>query len=249
MTLAPLWPAVPVGGSLEANGVHVWCALLERSLAELGRLAGLLSDDERQRAERSHNLNVRREFIVSRAVLRSLLGCYLGCDPRHVRFRHGPSGKPDLAEPHPNQRLHFNISHSHGVALFALTRHGPIGVDVEQLRPFPTHLDMAERYFSPSEFHALRGLDPVGRGEAFFHTWTRKEAFLKAHGGGLSYGLERVEVTVCPREPPRILRLDGEESRAASWSLHTLTPVPGYVGALALQAQSARIDCWHLPAG
>jgi 4'-phosphopantetheinyl transferase len=215
----------------------------------MARHLSLLSDAERERAERSHNPMVRREFVISRAVLRTLLGRYLGCAPTSIRFRHGPSGKPELADPNCGQCLHFNISHSHGVALFAITRRGPVGVDVEQVRPFPTHLDMAERYFSPSEFLALRSLDPAYRGEAFFQTWTRKEAFLKAHGGGLSYGLERVEVNVHPDEPPRILSLDGEASRAATWCLHSLTPVPGYVGALALQAHGATVHCRHLAAG
>jgi 4'-phosphopantetheinyl transferase len=245
---APSWPTAPADVRLDDDEVHVWCAVLERPPHELARMAELLSDDERQRVERSRSPMVRREFTAARALLRTLLGYYLCCDSRSVRFRSGPQGKPELADCPWHRPVHFNVSHSHGLALFAITVRGAVGVDVEMLRPFNA-LGMAERYFSPWEFHALRSLDEAVRGEAFFHTWTRKEAFLKATGGGIAYGLERVEVVIHPHETARILRLDGDETRAHRWSLRTLHPAPGYVGALALETHEYRLITWHGPHG
>jgi 4'-phosphopantetheinyl transferase len=246
---APFWPKGPSRVVLPPDDVHVWCAVLERPPEDLAHLAALLSDDERERVERSHSPMVRREFTAARGLLRLLLGRYLDCEPRRVRFRFGPQGKPELAACPSTPPVHFNVSHSHGLALFALTRRQPVGVDVERIRPFANDLGLAERYFSSWEYRALRDLEETRRHDAFFQTWTRKEAFLKATGGGISYGLERVEVAIHPDDPVRILRLDGEETRAARWSLQTLTPAPGYVGALALETHDYRLVCWHGPNG
>ncbi len=245
----PAWPAPPPQVCLADDEVHVWCAVLDRPPHELGRLAELLSADERTRVERSRSPVVRREFTAARALLRTLLGRYLCCDPRTVRFRSGPQGKPELADCPWHRPVHFNVTHSHGLALYAVTVRGAVGIDVELLRPFNDPMGMAERYFSPWEHHALLGLDEAVRSEAFFRTWTRKEAFLKATGLGISYGLERVEVTVHPHETARILRLDGDERPAKRWSLHTLHPAHGYVGTLALETHEYRLVTWHGPEG
>src|SRR5262249_5035395 len=207
----------------------------------------LLSDDERERAERMRSPHVRSDLIHSRATLRALLGRYLRCEPRRIRFLYGPQGKPELADCPGAGPLHFNVSHSHGVALFAVTARRPVGVAGEHPRPFATDLGLAERYFSPLELLALRALEGDRRRLAFFHTWTRKEAFLKATGRGISFGLERVEVTILPDESARVLRLDGDEGKASRWSLRSLEPLPGYVGALALEDRDYRLACWHRP--
>ena len=177
------------------------------------------------------------------AVLRRLLGGCLGVCPREVRFSQTALGKPRLAaEPSP---LCFNVSHSHGMALFALTGCCEIGVDVERVRPFSDEMGLADRFFTPCEAAALRALDAGGRRETFFRLWTRKEAYLKAHGLGLSYGLERVEVSHAANDPAHIVHIDGDREAAALWSLRTLAPAPGYVGALALRAHDYRLFCWR----
>jgi 4'-phosphopantetheinyl transferase len=240
---APSWPSAPPAGPLAADEVHVWCAVLERPAAELERLARLLSGDEQERAARFRLAPVREQFVVARACLRSLLGGYLGVEPGRVVFSLGPQGKPRLASPAPSPPLFFNLSHSHGLALVALALVGEVGVDVEQLRPQTNNLELAERFFSPPEAAALRALPAWQREEAFFHVWTRKEAFMKATGFGLSHGLERSEMSVRPGEAARLLRLDGQEAPAARWSLQDLAPAPGYVGALALEAHGWRLSC------
>jgi 4'-phosphopantetheinyl transferase len=103
---------------------------------------------------------------------------------------------------------------------------------------------MAERFFTPAEAAALRSLPADRSSEAFFHIWTRKEAFLKALGLGLSHGLERFAVAVPPDEPVRILHIDGDPAAGARWSLSELAPARGYVGALAIEAPAPRVLCW-----
>ena len=241
-TPASPWPAPPGPVELAAGEVHVWCAALGRPPEEIAELVALLSADERARAARYRAPRAREEFQASRALLRVLLGRYLGRDPSRLEFRQGPQGKPALAG---GARLSFNVSHSFGAALFAISAGGEVGVDLEQVRPFENDLGLAERFFCAGEWEALRALGE-GRREAFFHVWTRKEAYLKAGGLGLSGGLERVEVSVPPDDPPRVLRIDGAEAPAQRWSLRALLPLPGYVGALALEGHNYRLRCWCL---
>jgi 4'-phosphopantetheinyl transferase len=229
---------------LADDEIHVWTASLHRPPDEIAVLANTLSDEERERAGRMRHEATRTEFIVARGLLRAILGGCLDVWPSRIRFTHTPHGKPQLAEP---GHLYFNVSHSHGVGLFAVSRRIEVGVDVEQLRHFPDEMGLAERYFAPSESAALRAYSPQQRLEAFFRLWTRKEAYLKAHGFGISYGLERVEVNHELGEPARVLSIDGDAIAAARWSLHTLAPAPGYVGALACQGRDYRVLCWRLP--
>jgi 4'-phosphopantetheinyl transferase len=232
---------------LGPDEVHVWRVLLDSSPEELDRLLGGLAADERARAERFRVERARAEFVAARAALRGILGLYHSSDPVRPAFRLGPQGKPSLAGADPT--LHFNLSHSHGLALVAVTRLGEVGVDVEQVRPLDTMLELAERYFAAAEVQALFALPPQVQPEAFFNGWTRKEAFLKAVGVGLSYGLDRVELTLTPGVPARFLRIAGDAGRAAGWSLHALAPAPGYVGALALEGKGYRVTCWDWRGG
>ncbi len=241
----PTWPPSPAAFELGPDEVHVWCASLQQSPAQVARFARTLSDDERDRAARTRHAPARHEFIVVRGLLRTLLADYLNVDSRRLAFCSGPTGKPALVEPASALPFYFNVSHSHELTLIAVTRRGEVGVDVERLRPFANDLGLAERFFSRHESGALRALPAERRIEAFFHAWTRKEAFLKASAHGLTYGLDRVEVTLLHDDPARFVRIDGEEAAARCWSLHHLTPAAGYVGALAMHAHDYRLVCWH----
>ena len=223
--------------SLLADEIHVWSVPLAVGHRRLAELASVLADEERLRAGRYSHGPSREQFVVARAMLRVLLGRYLGIPHAALRLGAGPQGKPCLS----GRELYFNVSHTHGLALYAFTRRGEVGIDVERIRSCPTHLDMATRFFTPREAAALRTVPPGRSEEAFFHVWTRKEAFLKALGLGLSHGLERFEVSVPPDEPSRVLHIDGDPRAAASWALHSLVPAPGYVGALASHGPAARL--------
>jgi 4'-phosphopantetheinyl transferase len=240
------WPAAPARLRPAADEVHVWSAALERTPTEAARLSRHLSQEERDRAARFRHAGARAEFIVARALLRLLLGECLGMEARCVPFSQTSRGKPRLADS-VEAPLCFNVSHSHGMALFALTGRCEVGVDVERVRPFSDEMGLADRFFTPTESAALRALDAPRRLETFFRLWTRKEAYLKAHGLGLSFGLERVEVSHAEDDPAHVVHIDGDHEAAAAWSLRTLAPASGYVGALALQAHDYRLFCWRLP--
>jgi 4'-phosphopantetheinyl transferase len=239
------WPTAPAGLKPAMDEVHVWAAALDRPADEVAGLARHLCEEERERAGRFRHAPSRVEFMVARSLLRILIGQCLGLAPRQVRFAQTSRGKPKLTGP--ESAIAFNVSHSHGMALFALSGRCEVGVDLERVRPFSDEMGLAERFFTQREAAALRAQDARGRLETFFRLWTRKEAYLKAHGLGLSFGLERVEVSHTPEDPAHIVHIDGDRDAAADWSLRTLAPAPGYVGALALQAHDYRLFCWRWP--
>jgi 4'-phosphopantetheinyl transferase len=165
--------------------------------------------------------------------------------PSSLLFTCGPHGKPELAGAFTGSGLHFNLAHSAALALVAVTRAGPIGVDVERIRPMPNAGDMVTRFFSKREAAAFQALSEDQKTEAFFRLWTRKEAWLKATGEGIAGSLDRVEVAFLPGEPPRFLSLPGDAQVLANCSLHVLAPAPGFTGALAAVAAITRVTCWR----
>ncbi len=218
--------------------VHVWHADLDRLPEAV--LAASLSADERERGRRFHFERDRRRFVTARGLLRLVLGRYLDMRPAGVRFGYGPRGKPFLASA---DGLRFNVSHSGGLALLAFAWRREVGVDVERLRPVPEAEDIAGRYFSPWEAAELRRLPKGERAAAFFRCWTRKEAFVKATGDGLSRPLDGFDVTVAPGEPARLLRVAGEPGAAGRFWIEDVSPGRGFAAALAVEGSPARVVC------
>jgi 4'-phosphopantetheinyl transferase len=240
-------PAAPPG----LREVHLWAVSLEASPEREMVLRRLLTREEAARADRFHFDRHRRRFIVRRGVLRLLLAAYLGDDPARVRFGEGEKGKPYVPQDAvvPLEQLYFNLSDSKDLAVYAFTRGAELGVDVEILRPMPDALQIAERFFSAEERECLRRVPPEATARAFFNCWTRKEAYIKAIGEGLSEPLDRFSVTLLPDEPARFVHLGGDRERAAAWTLHHLVPEDGAVGALALEGEGWRIGacCRFVP--
>ena len=183
--------------------MHVWRAALDVPESQVRSLWDTLTADERQRAEHYVFEKDRTHFVVARGLLRVLLGRYLRQDPPHLRFTYGPHGKPALATDTGGGALRFNVSHSHGLALYAITRGREVGVDVERIRPEVAQEKIAERFFSPREVTLLRALPAPLQATAFFACWTRKEAYIKATGEGLTLPLDQFDVSLLPGEPPR----------------------------------------------
>jgi 4'-phosphopantetheinyl transferase len=238
------WPPQPSPPPLRDDEVHVWTASLDHEPERFAALRELLVDEDHERADRYRIPVIRSQFVAARAFLRSVLGAYTAVDPRKVTFHYGPQGKPYLL--HPNRPLFFNLSHSHSLALVAVSKRVEIGVDVEQVRQF-NDLAFAERYFTPREVSTLMAVPEHQRTEVFFHAWTRKEAFLKATGEGIAIGLDRVEVSLAPMDPAHLVLVDGCPRQAAEWALSHLAPAAGYVGALALRHRGMQVRCWQWP--
>lgn len=209
-------------------------------------LAGVLSDDERQRAARFVFPRDRRRFIVTRACLRVLLAGIAGDAPAALRIVYAPLGKPSLAPGSAPTPLHFNVSHSEDVAVIAAARDAPLGVDVEAIRPLPDMMDIAARFFTPAETDTIAAVPPHQRALSFFLCWTRKEAFSKALGDGLSLALDRYRVACRPGDPPRILAIDGSTDAAAEWSMFDLEPAPGFVSAMVTRGRPRPPTLDHL---
>jgi 4'-phosphopantetheinyl transferase len=229
-----LWPLPPNPVPLAANQVHVWAAHLDLRPGALTRLAHFLSEEEHGRAARFRFERHRNRFIAARGVLRSILATHLDCAPGELQFQYGANGKPALTGRFAETSLFFNLAHSDDLALIAITRLGPIGVDVEFVRPMADAGELVARFFSPRESARFETVPADQKDAAFFNLWTRKEAWLKATGDGIGHLLNRVEVTFLPDEPAQLLALPEKPGLSRNWILRELSPAHGFVGALAL---------------
>jgi 4'-phosphopantetheinyl transferase len=208
--------------SLGANEVDVWRAPIGEQPAQVAQLLeSLLSPDEIDRASRFHFERDRRLFIVGRGTLRVLLGGYLGRAPQEIAFRYGANGKPLLApEGAGSPPLHFNVTHSDGIALLAFTRIGDVGIDLERIRDLPDWQAIAEASLSPRQLERLWQHPVDRRREEFFRAWTQQEALLKAAGTGLGGAPPRVE----------------------DFQVYSLRAEPGFAAALAVTGTTGRIS-------
>jgi len=217
--------------NLGNRDVHVWHWSSEPPPARLAVLERWLSPEESERAARFRFERHRAAFLAARGTLRELLGEYAGCAPAEVAFDYNSYGKPSLAAP--ACALRFNLSHSGGIAAAAFTAGCEVGIDVERADR-RVDLKVADAHFSPYEIERLYRLPEDERPAAFFRIWTRKEAFVKAQGKGLSLPLAGFDVTVDPGDPPAILRCAWDESAPARWMLVDLTVELGCPAALAV---------------
>src|SRR5438034_4457070 len=197
-----------------------------------GAAVALLSDAERERASRFLFDRDRDRFIVARACLRQLLAARLGTAPDSVDLVYGAHGKPALAPWYADTDLRFNVSHCDDLTLYAFSCGREIGIDVEAVRRIRDADDIAARFFSQRENRAYRALERRDRPLGFFQCWTRKEAFIKALGDGLSYPLDRFDVSLTPGEPARILRLARAPGDGRRWRMESFAPAAGFVAAL-----------------
>ncbi len=228
---------------LRAGHAHLWLVSLDEPPLPHDRLAGFLDDDERARAARFRFEIHRRRFEAGRGLLRWLVAHYAGFEPASLRWRHGPHGKPALDGAQPAPSLEFNLSHSGGWAVVGLTLDAVIGVDVEVARDIPELMELARTNFSAGEVRELQQLHPELQAAGFFACWTRKEAYVKALGAGLSAPLQDFEVSLDPQQPPTMRSIGGSTAAAEHWSLLGLQPAEGVWLAAAVNLVTAR---WQL---
>jgi 4'-phosphopantetheinyl transferase len=222
----------PQPGVADAE-LHVWQAKLDTAEEERSELALLLSADEHERAARFRFDRDRCRFVSGRGILRSILGCYLGCAPNRLVFSYGLRGKPTL----PGTTLQFNLTHSDGLALLAVTRGGAVGIDIECIRPVPDYDHIMRSFFSTIEVEAILALPAADQLQAFFTCWTRKEAYVKATGDGITVPLDRFSVASTPGSPPRLLHVEGAPQEVTRWSFDDIPLEPCYLGVVALEGK------------
>jgi 4'-phosphopantetheinyl transferase len=241
---ADLWRPPLARPSLTDGDVHVWRVRLDWPEAQIAPLEALLSADEQERAARYRYYELRREYTAGRGALRVLLGNYLGIAPSEVVFTYEKRGRPRIAKSLTADRLSFNLSNARDLALIAFTRGREIGVDLESDRRTIEMKDVAAHFFAPAECAALFALPENEQRQAFFNCWTRKEAYLKARGLGLSRPLDRFQVTLVPGEPARLLNDETDPGAEERWSLAALAGLAGYTAALAVEGPAYRLSCF-----
>lgn len=237
------WQEPPAALALPEGEVHVWRAGLDRPAAEMASLAATLSEEEEERADRFYFERDRQRFAAGRAILRMLLGHYLGMAADAVGFEYGPQGKPALAEGCGDRSLSFNLSHSHDLALFAFARRRAVGVDVERVRPLSDAAAIARRFFSSREVAALQAARAARQETVFFEIWTRKEAYIKALGEGLSRPLGGFSVALGKERAP-LGHVEGDAAEAERWRLAPLFLDAEYVAAVAVEGDGWRLRSW-----
>jgi 4'-phosphopantetheinyl transferase len=219
-----------------AGEVHIWVVRLDLGAPALQALRATLSPDELARAERFVFRRDRERFVAARGTLRAVLAHYADVPPGALAFDYSAYGKPALRG---GGTLQFNLSHAGEMAVIGVAREREIGVDVEAIRPAFAGEEIAARFFSPAEIAALRALPPEQRAIGFFNCWTRKEAYIKALGEGLSHPLDSFDVSLAPGEPAALLAVRG--APAVEWSLYAFVPSPGYVAAAAVAGRDHRL--------
>ena len=238
------WPPPPTTPSLNDLELHVWAIHLNTSSTRVSRCAALLSAEEAQRAAKFRFERDQRRFIVAHGALRAILAPYAGLAPETLNFVQSPRGKPSLTGLAGKTAPHFNLTHSDELALVAVTAVCPVGIDVELIRPINDASGIADRFFSPRESRSLAAWPPAQKSAAFFNLWTRKEAWLKATGQGISESLDKVEVSFLPDEPVRLISLPEAAGAAREWSLFDLRPASGFVGAAAICSVAVQLRHW-----
>jgi 4'-phosphopantetheinyl transferase len=224
-----------VESRLAPGEVHLWQIHLLGSDEEIVWGRSVLSADEIQRADRYYFERHRRSFIVARSALRKILSTYLNVLPRDIAFSYGEKGKPNLAPGLAGSGLNFNLSHSGDYALLAVTQQSCLGVDIEFIDHERTSEEIAARFFSPGEVDTLRAVPLAERAEAFFSCWTRKEAYIKAVGDGLSIPLDSFDVAFGPGVEPALLRVHAPPYEG--WRMYDILSPPGYAAALVIEGE------------
>jgi 4'-phosphopantetheinyl transferase len=226
--------------------VDVWWARLVLPPSQLSRLSGCLDEAEQERAGRFHFQRDRARFVASRAVLRHILAGYLGTAPGEIRFGYGLQGKPFLLD---RRDLHFNVSHAEDVLVAGVAQGRELGVDVERMFSETVMAEVSGRVLSRPERELFEGLDAGERREWFVRLWTRKEAYIKADGRGMSLPLDRIDVSTFPNRV-RLLT-DGLDDwpLCPRWTVRNLEAAPGYTAALVSEGLDWQVACFEWPGG
>ncbi|MGB0386502.1 MAG: 4'-phosphopantetheinyl transferase family protein [Ardenticatenaceae bacterium] len=243
------WPFGPNKIELPQNTIHVWAASLRHDPAKIEQLRQILTEDERARADRFYFEKDREAYTAARGQLRLLLGRYLQLEPNTIRFTYSSYGKPSLAEPFAKSGLHFNVTHSHDLAIYGFIWDNELGIDVEYKyrKPTPDFVGISTHFFAPSEQAVLgRHQGEAALREAFYRCWTRKEAYLKASGEGLSRALDSFHVTLTAHEPAKLLYVKNEPQEVERWTMMHINVNKEYTAAMCVEGNNLSMSCWRL---
>lgn len=239
-----LWKPAPEQLLLAEDEVHVWRASLDCGASTINLLSEYLNPEEHERAKRFYFQDNRENFSVARGILRDVLSRYIHTPPTEINFSYNEYGKPFMAEEVGDRPLRFNLSHSCGLGLYAIVVNRDVGVDVEFVRNDLAYMEIVECFFSHKESKILRELPKEQQLIAFYNCWTRKEAFIKALGKGLSYPLDQFSVAAAPEKPVHLLDMEIKSVEGLRFSLVELFPGNSYIAAMAVEGRISTIHYW-----
>ena len=222
---------------LSKNNVDIWQIPIDRQDGGIHFYRRMLSPDEAERAVRFLFPKHRQRFIRARAVMRIILSRYIGIAADKIAFAYGAKGKPELSNELGRPHINFNLSHSSDVAILAVAQDLRVGVDIERVNAELAIDDLAQRFFSAGEVRRLQELPLSERVNEFFGCWTRKEAYTKAMGGGLSVSLDSFEVAFGPGVPAALLATEPFRDEANCWSIYDIGVPHGYRGAVSVEGK------------
>jgi len=228
------------------DDVHVWRVNLDCNISDVHNMRHILSLDEQNRADRYYFKEDGEHFILTRGMLRVILSYYLDKEPSELCFSYSSYGKPNLVDWFDKVPLRFNVSHSCGLVLCAVAQNREVGIDLERILFDIDYEQIAKQFFSPGEYAELMEIPNVEqRIKAFYDCWTRKEAYIKAKGEGLSLPLDQFDVSLTPGEPARLLRHNRFPQEVIRWSLKEIQPANGYAASLAVEGQNWNLGCFE----
>jgi 4'-phosphopantetheinyl transferase len=237
----------PIGELKIGEGmVHLWCGSYNDMQPYFQLLSQPLSKTERMRGEKYRFPNDRHNYVIRHGILRFLIGRYLYVNPKEIRFGVNEFGKPLIESTWRGDPLHFNMSTSNKMVLYAVARGRRVGVDMEFIKPMEDMDAIVESCFSFDENAEFNALPAKKRQEAFYQCWTQKEAFVKALGDGLFRRLDQFDVSVTPGTPAELRRTAWDPDEAARWTLKTITPAAGYIASLAVEGSGWSLTCRQL---
>ena len=229
--------SIHINFQLDASTIHLWSADLNCTIKQEKNYFSLLSLDEKEKAAKFKFKRDASQYIIAKGILRTLLGKYLLLSPDNLAFTYSKYGKPSLID---YNHLQFNISHAGDKAIFAFTKDVTIGADIELVKKIDV-AKLAGRFFSKNESDYIFQT-PVDNWEnLFYKCWTRKEAFIKAHGEGLSLPLDGFEVSLDDKEPPKIKSIKWKPNSADDWQLFTFIPFESYFGAVVSRSKNKQL--------
>ncbi|MDG2288585.1 MAG: 4'-phosphopantetheinyl transferase superfamily protein [Woeseiaceae bacterium] len=240
-----MWNKSPPELQLDNAFVDVWRSRIDLSVTKISEYRSTLADEELKRAEQFTFPNKEEEYVVTRGLLRRTLALVLKQDPASFSFNYSESKNPYLTKEVDSQPVVFNVSHSHGQALVAISLNRKLGVDIEKIRPEIEYEKLSARFFSKAEHKALMQCTEAERVASFFATWTRKEAFLKAVGKGISFGLSEFDVNVKANDPPKMLRTRWDVNDVNNWHMASVESVNSHKATVVADGRAFQLRLWQ----
>ena len=241
--MSDFWQQTPESLNLSSDHIDVWLCHLKDLSSDINEFYILLSDDERDRADKLKIEDKKKQFVITRGYLRQRLGSLANIDPKDFVFEYLKHGKPVLANNQKYADITFNVSHSYEFALIAISLKQNIGIDVEKINRRSDPRPLVTRFFSKAEQSEFNALPETIKAKAFCACWVRKEAFIKAIGDGVAYGLDTFDVTVDPelQQPEIILHNPSKKT----WSALNIPISNDYMACLVSNTDKINVRCWR----